>query len=125
MVAHSAGDAPSATPTHLDLLELARAVRRAAAAGNTESLHAELTRLRHRLRLHVQAELAAWGAPASAAGAVTVAGQRRLLSLVDRLLFDTGTAAGGCDCRRRAAEIELALRRQARLEMNQPGWHQS
>ena len=114
-----------ATPSHLDLLDLARDVRRAAIGDDTDVLHAELTRLRHHLRLHVRAEHARLEEPASAAAAVTLAGQRRLLALVDALLFEAGTTTDGCRCRHRAAEIELALRRQARLEMNQHGWHLS
>lgn len=104
-------------PSHLELLTVARAVRHAAISDDTDRLHVELCRLRTDLLLHLHAETEALSDLSTAAASVVADGQRRLLGLLDDLLFvsDDGRAEGCC-CLVRAAEVEVALRRQARLE---------
>jgi hypothetical protein len=52
----------------------------------------------------------------AATGSIITEGQRRLLRLVDEVVFEALRDEPTCTCLVRAAEIELALRRQARLE---------
>jgi hypothetical protein len=104
-------------PSHPELLAVARAVRRAAVADDTERVHVELCRLRSDLLVHVHAEREELSSLPAAAGAVVAEGHRRLLGLLDDLLClgDDGRAEG-CGCLVRAAEVEVELRRQAMLE---------
>jgi hypothetical protein len=104
-------------PSHLELLAVARAVRRAAVVDDTDRLHTELSRLRTNLVRHVHAERDMVSNLPAPAARVVGDGQRRLLRLLDELLFASDDdAVAGCTCLVRAAEVELALRRQARLE---------
>lgn len=102
--------------THVDLLSIAREVRRAAASADTRRLHSALTRLRVALVEHVASERAELDVLPDSAARVARDGQRRVLRLLSDVLFDTSDAGADCNCLVRAAEIELALRRQARLE---------
>ena len=104
-------------PSHPELLAVARAVRRAAVSDDTDRLHLELCRLRSALLVHVHAEREELSTLPAAEGAVVAEGQRRLLGLLDDLLYvgDDGRAEG-CTCLVRAAEVEVELRRQAMLE---------
>lgn len=104
--------------SHLDLLAIARRVRGAVEHDDTEGLHAELTRLRTAVMDHVHAERAQLDALPDSAAAVALNGQRRLLRLLTDALFDPADRGRGddCNCLVRAAEIELAVRRQAKLE---------
>lgn len=102
--------------THLDLLSIARDVRRAAAGDDTRRLHSELTRLRAALMDHVASERRELDELPESTGRIAREGQRRLLRLVNDVLFNRSDANTDCNCVVRAVEIELALRRQARLE---------
>lgn len=103
--------------SHLDLLAIARRVRGAVEHDDTEGLHAELTRLRTAVMGHVHAERAQLVALPDSAAAVALDGQRRLLRLLTDALFDPADRGGDdCNCVVRAAEIELTVRRQAKLE---------
>lgn len=108
----------SRTSGHLDLLAIARCVRDAVERDDTEGLHAHLTRLRTAVMDHVDAERAQLDALPDPAAAVALDGQRRLLRLLTDVLFAPADRDGrdDCNCVVRAAEIELAVRRQAKLE---------
>ena len=103
---------------HLDLLAIARRARSAVEHDDTEGLHVELTRLRSAVMDHVRAERAQLEALPDSAAAVALNGQRRLLRLLAEALFEPANRGGGerCNCLVRAAEIELAVRHQAKLE---------
>jgi hypothetical protein len=103
--------------SHLDLLSMARDVRHAAEDDDTERLHAELARLRSALLNHMHAEGEHVGALPASARRVITDGHRRLLRLLDEVLFGPEDGGeDGCTCLVRAAEIQLSLRRQAQLE---------
>jgi hypothetical protein len=108
----------SGAASHLDLLALAGCVRDAVERDDTESLHGALIRLRTALIGHVQAERPQLDALPDSAAAVALHGQRRLLRLLTDALFTPGDDDGvhDCNCVVRAAEIDLAVRRQAKLE---------
>jgi hypothetical protein len=102
---------------HDDLLAIARRVRGAVQRDDADGLHSELSRLRTALMDHVQDERKQLDGLAPSAASVALDGQQRLLRLVtDVLLAPAGRGDDDCNCVVRAAEIELALRRQARLE---------
>jgi hypothetical protein len=104
--------------SHLDLLAIARRVRDAVERDELDELHAELTRLRTALMDHLHAEQLQLDALSGPAEIIVIDGHRRLLELLGEVLFSsTGQDADeGCNCLVRAAEIEVGLRRQARLE---------
>ncbi len=107
----------SGAASHLDLLAMARCVRDAVERDDTEGLHAALTRLRTAAMGHVHAERVQLDALPDSAAAVALDGQRRLLRLLTDTLFDpTDRGGDDCNCLVRAAEIELTVRRQAKLE---------
>lgn len=101
------------TPSHLDLLTIAEAVRRHSVTGDTDGLHAELELLRRTLAEHVLAEQGLFADLPDSEAAVARDGQERLVALVDELLEATG---GDCNCLVRAAEVDVVLARQTRLE---------
>ena len=109
----------SGTSGHLDLLAIARCVRDSVERDHTEDLHAALTRLRTAVMGHVHAESTHLDALPGYSAAVALQGQRRLLRLLTDVLFAPDDSAGldDCNCVVRAAEIELAVRRQVRLEV--------
>ena len=103
--------------SHPDLLTIAGRVRGAVEGDDTDRLHAELSRLRAALMDHIHAERRQLDALPRSAATVALEGQRRLLRLVTDVLFAPADQEGAdCNCLVRAAEIELALRRQAKLE---------
>lgn len=104
--------------SHLDLLAIARRARAAVERDDSDVLHAALSRLRTALMDHVHSERHQLEALPPSSAAVALDGQRRLLSLVTDVLFTPADQAGDdeCNCLVRAAEIELSLRRQAKLE---------
>ena len=104
--------------SHVDLLSMASVVRRAAASDDAEVLHDALARLRAALIQHVHAEEEGLNDLPGAAADLVRDGQRRLLRLLSDVLFDAtdGPDAVDCSCIVRGAEIEVALRRQSRLE---------
>jgi hypothetical protein len=106
------------TASHLDLLAMARDVRDAVERDDTAGLHAALSSLRTAIVGHVHAERAQLDALPDAASAVALEGQRRLLRLLTDVLVTCGDGDRGVEgnCVVRAAEIGLAVRRQARLE---------
>jgi hypothetical protein len=108
----------SGAASHLDLLAMARCVRDAVERDDTAGLHAALTSLRTAVVGHVHAERVQLDALPDAAAAVALEGQQRLLRLLTDVLFTRGDGDGldECNCVVRAAEIELAVRRQAKLE---------
>ncbi|GEM_PF-2782759 len=102
-------------PSHLDLLCIATRVRAAAVAGDDDALHSELCGLRNALTEHLRAERL--DAPTNeSVGRIVLEGQQRLLRLVDGLLFGPRDGVDDCNCLVRATEVDIALRRQARLE---------
>jgi hypothetical protein len=108
----------SGAASHLDLLAMARSVRDAVERDDTQGLHAALTCLRTAVMGHVHIERAQLDALPDSAAAVALDGQRRLLRLLTDVLFTSDDRDGldDCNCVVRAAEIELAVRRQAKLE---------
>jgi hypothetical protein len=108
-------DAPR-PPSHGDLIALAHDLRQATIVGDSEQLHADLARLRTALVHHLSDEQTRMPDELAATGTIIRNGQRRLLRLVDDVVFDVLRDKPTCTCLVRAAEIELALRRQARLE---------
>jgi hypothetical protein len=107
---------PINSPSHVDLGELARGLRRAAVRDDTDSVHGSLCRLRNALVDHLHAEEAAFGRLPVASAAIVLAGQRRLLDLLDELLLEAVDDEVMCGCLVAAAEVDAALQRQARLE---------
>lgn len=115
------------TPTsHFDLLGVARAVQQAAVEEDLDALHVELSRLRNTLIEHLQAEAGALTRLPDATRQILRHGQRRLLRLLDELLFATAAEDRDCSCLVRAAELRSALAHQARLEarLHHPRPHQ-
>jgi hypothetical protein len=108
----------TAPPSHRDLLSITAAVRRAAVSGDTALVHAELDRFRVALTRHLAAERDEIDALPGTAAVVARDGQRRLLHLLDDIVEGRSCEHGGCNCLVRTARIEVALRRQARLEAN-------
>jgi hypothetical protein len=106
----------TAPPSHLDLLSIARDVRRAAIGDDTTKLHAELTRLRDALVQHLQAEQDDVDALPGTAAVVAHDGQRRLLRLLNDALAGLSDDGASCNCLVRTAQIEATLLRQARFE---------
>lgn len=102
--------------SHLDLLAIARDMRDAATEENTRGLHSALTRLRAALLEHVANEQDDLAALSDSTALIARNGQRRLLALVTDVLFSGSDAGADCNCVVRAVEIDVALRRQARLE---------
>ncbi len=102
-------------PSHEDLLAIAHALREATIVGDVEQLHAELARLRTALVHHLGEEDLPLPEALAATRTILKDGQRRLLRLVDEVVFEARDHPT-CTCLVRAAEIELALRRQVRLE---------
>lgn len=110
--------APAATgedPAHAALLATARQLRQAVIDDDTEQVHRLLCRLRAELAPHVVSEHDRLPLERGSLSAIVVHGQRRLLKLVDEALLGDGEG-DGCNCLVRAVEIEIALRRQIRLE---------
>lgn len=99
-------------PSHDDLLAAARAVRAEALGEDGDRLRGALARLRDDLVHHVRAEEGHLATAPAAARAVVLGGQRRLLGLLEEAIGDVRT----CTCLVRTTELEVALRRQARLE---------
>lgn len=108
----------TASPSHLDLMAIARQVRRAVERDDADELHARLSRLRTELMDHVRAERPELDDLPGATAAVALDGQQRLLRILTETLFTpTGhNDPDACTCIVRAAEIELALHRQIELE---------
>ena len=103
--------------SHLDLLETARMLERAAIGADVPTLHRELCRLRNELTDHLADEASELERLASVPRRVVVIGQQRLRALIDDLLADSTTGPQGqCACLSRTADIVRALARQARLE---------
>lgn len=103
-------------PSHVDLLAVAGGLRRAVLTDDLDVIHRELSRLRSDLVHHLQAERDALAGLPGAAPIVVRDGQERLLRLLNELLFAASDDPAECACLVRSAEIEVALRRQAKLE---------
>lgn len=102
--------------THLDLIAMARSLRDTVVDGETEQVHRDLARLRNAIVEHIRVERqTAMTAAPSPSSFVISSGQDRLLALLEKAMVDTHVS-GGCNCIVQAAEIEIALRRQATLE---------
>lgn len=106
----------SGPPSHLDLLAAARSLRRAAIGGEPDAVHAELSGLRTQLMQHLHAEHDPVSSLTGALGQLVRDGQQRLLRVLDELLFSVEADDDTCTCIVRAAEVDLLLRRQAKLE---------
>jgi len=104
------------SPSHVDLLEIARRLRQAAVCDDAESVHGTLCRLRNAVLDHLRAEQEAFARLPVASAAVVIAGQRRVLDLLDELLVDAHDDPVDCGCLVAATEVDVALQRQARLE---------
>lgn len=103
-------------PSHLDLVVAARWLRRTAAGGDLDAVHAELRRLRVALADHLRAERESVANLTGWQGQAARDGQQRLLQALDELVSDTEAVDPSCTCIVRTAEIEALLRRQSRLE---------
>lgn len=102
--------------SHIDLLGIARAVQHAVIEDDTDEVHALLCRLRADLVTHLHAERQRLLSGQGSLDRVVLDGQRRLMTLLEDVIAGMGDGPGECNCLVRAAEIEIALRRQARLE---------
>lgn len=117
------GAALTMDPSRRELLALARSLRDDVRDDDPESVHRHLASLRSGLVEHVRLEREAGPAvDHDPVGFVVRNGQERLLALVDEVLAESSaeTDALGCNCMVRSAEIEIALRRQDRLEGHRP-----
>ena len=101
---------------HLDLLSSTRELRRAAVDADLPAIHDQLAALRSHLLDHLHAEADGVARLPGATPEVVRSGQERILRLLDELLFAADDGATDCTCLLRSAEIEVALRRQAKLE---------
>lgn len=99
-------------PSHDDLLATARVLRAEALGDDGERVRGALARLRDDVVHHLRAEEGHLATAPAAARAVVLGGQRRLLGLLEEAIGDVRT----CACLVRTTELEVALRRQARLE---------
>lgn len=108
--------ASNENPTHLDLLETARALRRAMLDEDTDRVHRLLCRLRADLVDHVHGERRHLPSTGASVSSVVLVGQERLLELVDEVLLGVDRDAQACNCLLRSVEIDVALRRQVHLE---------
>jgi hypothetical protein len=104
------------TPSQLDLVASAHALRAAAVADDVDGVHSELASLRTALLEHLQHRAEDLTSLSEPVRLVVVDGQRRVLALLNDLLLGPRADEDGCCCLLRAAEVELAVRRQARLE---------
>jgi hypothetical protein len=99
----------------LALLDAARAVQRAATAGDIDALHDQVCRLRNALVEHAQS-----ARRDEVAGDVQHRlarhGQERLMRFLDDVLSTTHEVTGACTCLVRSAELRSLLVRQLRLE---------
>lgn len=108
-------------PSHVDLLAMSQAMRRAVLDDDTEQIHVLLCRLRTDLVNHLRVER---GRPSAASDAVRVVihdGHQRLLEQLDDAMLDMERDDTGCNCLVRSVQIEVALRRQAMLEATVAG----
>ena len=101
--------------SHVELLALARSVQAAAVVEDLSELARTVLSLREGLRCHVASEREGQDHLPAALRAVVFGGQDRLLRLVEGLALDLDADAA-CACLRHAAELVVALRRQAALE---------
>ena len=101
--------------SHVELLALARSVQAAAVVEDLSELARTVRSLREGLRCHVASEREGQDHLPAALRAVVFGGQDRLLRLVEGLALDLDADAA-CACLRHAAELVVALRRQAALE---------
>jgi len=108
-------DAGDGCYTHVELLSLARSVQTAAVVEDLSELVRRVHRLREGLRCHVASEREGQDHLPAALRAVVFGGQDRLLRLVEGIALDLDADAE-CACVRHAAELVVALRRQAALE---------
>jgi hypothetical protein len=101
--------------TTRDLRAAAAAIHSAVAADDADALHEALVRLRRQIveRTRAGAEL---DRLPGALPTVVRGGQERLLAMIDDLLFVDDDGTGRCPCLDRAADLEVRVRRQARLE---------
>ncbi len=103
-------------PSHADLLRIASHLRAAVAADDDGRVHSELCCLRNALMDHLQHERDRLPSDADVVSSLVIHGQQHLLVLVNELLVGARDMADECNCVLRAAEVDLAVRRQARLE---------
>jgi hypothetical protein len=102
-------------PSHRDLLDAVRRIRRLARSGDPTALGETLVDLRRDLSEHVRLEAAQIGLLPGATPTVALRGQEEVLDLVDRML-DAADRQDPVDCLLAAVELERRLWRQARLE---------
>lgn len=105
---------PPRAPTHADLLAELRSLEVAAMRGDAPSVRLLAKNFRGSLALHISGESEAVACLGVASRRVVLAGQRRLLRHVDRILRDGGLNAA--PTLPEVARISSALARQARLE---------
>ena len=119
------GPRPGSRESHLDLLDLARALAvhaRAddatpgdASAVEIDALHDELCGLRNALVEHIHAERGELARLSPAARAAVEEGQRRLLHQVEDIMASADEGAH-CDCVGRSVHLVGMLATQARIE---------
>lgn len=103
--------------SHLDLIEGARSLRRAAMGADVDAVHGELCELRNDLARHLSSESDSIAQLSPVARRLVTKGTKRLRSLIDELLAATGgDADADCACLARSDELFVELMRQARLE---------
>jgi hypothetical protein len=103
--------------THLDLLDGARALERAAVGRDLDAVHQELCRLRNDLARHVASEGPELQGLSLVSRRVVLDGQERLRVLIDDVIAGASSGATECSCLARAGDIVRSLTRQARLEV--------
>jgi hypothetical protein len=103
--------------THLDLLDGARALERAALSDDLDAVHQQLCRLRNDLARHVLSEGPELDDLSPVSRRVVLDGQERLRVLIDDVIGGTRADAPECVCLARAGDIVRSLTRQARLEV--------
>lgn len=103
--------------THLDLLDAARALERAALRNDLDAVHRELCQLRNALARHVVAERQELQGLSPVSRRVALQGQERLRTLIDDVIAGTPTGTSECSCLLQSGEIVRRLTRQARLEV--------
>jgi hypothetical protein len=99
----------------LALLDAARAVQRAATAGDIDALHDHVCRLRNSLVERAQSASGGFDAD-DVQHRLARHGQQRLMRFLDDVLSTTHEGPASCTCLVRSAELRSMLIRQLRLE---------
>lgn len=107
---------PSQHASHLGLIDMSRSLQRTALEGGTDAVHRQLRELRTALADHLDDEQARVEELPPPARGTVLAGQCRLIAVVDHLVALDEKESHDCTCHLRAVDLTQMVARQARLE---------